>query len=152
MSPPLLLTKRIILSQIATLYDPLGLLTPFSLKAKILMRDVVMDSEKDGKGGWDEPVSAHLYERAVTLFEEMFLLEELEFPRCMKPLSTVGLPELLIFSDSSTKAYGAAAYIRWELTKGTYCCHLICSKNRIAPIRQLSIPRLELFGAVDSVA
>lgn len=75
---PSLLTKRIILSHIAALYDPIALIIPCILKAKLLMRDVVM--EGNGKQeSWDEPVNETLYERAKSLFKEMFLSEGLDF-------------------------------------------------------------------------
>ncbi|XP_068246822.1 uncharacterized protein [Palaemon carinicauda] len=66
----------------------------------------------------------------------------------VKPTSAKGLPLLVIFSDSSTNAYGAVAYARWELESGAFESRLIVAKSRIAPSRQLSIPRLELCGAV----
>ena len=112
------------------------------------MRDVVMDNNGNQPKGWDEPINETLYKRAQSLFKEMFLLEDRVFQRCVKPSTAVGHPELIIFCDGSGKAYGAAAYIRWELSGGSVSCHLLCSKNRIAPTRQLSIPRLELCGPV----
>lgn len=145
---PSLLTKRIIFSQIGTLYDPLGFIIPFTLKAKLLMRDVVMEGSGNQQGGWDEPISEALCKRAKSQFKETILLEDLVFHRCVKPSTAVGHPELVIFCDGSNKTYGTVAYIRWELSDGSVSSHLLCSKNRIAPTRQLSMPRLELCGAV----
>jgi hypothetical protein len=74
-------------------------------------------------------------------------IESLEFPKCVKSEAADDNPVLIVFSDGSKHAYGACAYIRWKTTKDTYESNLIVVKNRIAPTRQLSIPRLELCGA-----
>ena len=57
---------------------------------------------------------------------------------------------LVIFSDASILAYGACAYVRWELNDGQFEANLLIAKNRIAPRKQLTMPRLELCGAVLS--
>ncbi|XP_068245361.1 uncharacterized protein [Palaemon carinicauda] len=128
-----------------SVYDPLGFLLPFTLKAKILLRDTV---KCDFKLGWDDPLPSYLKEQWVSYFCELFGTETLYFERNVKPTSAKGLPLLVIFSDSSTNAYGAVAYARWELESGAFESRLIVAKSRIAPSRQLSIPRLELCGAV----
>ena len=78
----------------------------------------------------------------------MLEIEKLTFGRCLRTTDVTTDPELIIFCDSSMKAYGAVAYVRWKKQNGTYCVKLLCSKNRIAPMRQISIPRLELCAAV----
>ena len=69
----------------------------------------------------------------------------------MKPHDTVGKPTLVVFSDGSSIAYGTCAYVRWELAGNKYVVRLIAAKNRIAPTHQITIPRLELCGAVLAV-
>lgn len=146
---PSILTKRIILSQVASLYDPLGFVNPVTLKAKLMMRNLVKEASHNTPGkGWDEPVDQDTYQEWEAHFKRMFELEQLQFERCLKPVNAVGNPSLVIFSDGSTVAYGAVAYLRWLLVDGSYKCKLICSKSRLAPTRQLSIPRIELCGAV----
>ena len=75
-------------------------------------------------------------------------MEKVVFHRSLKPSGVVGKPTLIVFSDGSTQAYGVCAYVRWEKDNGSYVSRLIASKNRIAPLRQLSVPRIELCGAV----
>ncbi|XP_068233730.1 uncharacterized protein [Palaemon carinicauda] len=142
---PSVLTKRVVVSQMCSVYDPLGFLLPFTLKAKILLRDTV---KCDFKLGWDDPLPSYLKEQWVSYFCELFGTETLYFERNVKPTTAKGLPLLVIFSDSSTNAYGAVAYARWELESGAFESRLIVAKSRIALSRQLSIPRLELCGAV----
>ena len=70
--------------------------------------------------------------------------------RCIKPQNYDGDPILVIFSDGSKEAYGACAYVRWQLTDGKYDNQLLLSKNRLAPLKTMSIDRTELYGAVIS--
>ena len=56
----------------------------------------------------------------IMFFQEMFELESISFARCVKPINAKGKPMLIIFSDASTLAYGACAYIRWKLNNGCY--------------------------------
>ncbi|XP_063591692.1 uncharacterized protein LOC134768817 [Penaeus indicus] len=144
---PPVLTKRIVISQMCSVYDPLGLLLPYTLKAKILLRETVSCSTKLG---WDDPLPAHMKEQWVVHFHKLFGIDSLSFERCIKPPTAIGLPMLVIFSDSSSNAYGAVAYARWKMKSGMFESKLIMAKGRIAPTRQLSIPRLELCGAIIS--
>ena len=52
------------------------------------------------------------------------------------------------FTDASEKAYAAAVYARYEFEDGSIGTRLITAKTRLAPLKALSIPRLELMGAV----
>ena len=58
------------------------------------------------------------------------------------------LPDLLVFGDGSEQAFCALAYARWKLVDGSYNCVLISGKTRVAPLTKISIPRMELMGAV----
>lgn len=69
------LTKRVVLIQNAIIYDPLGLVTPFTLQGKILMRELVLGTiVKDGEErrlDWDDPIPSHMYEKWKCYFQEM---------------------------------------------------------------------------------
>lgn len=56
----------------------------------------------------------------------------------------------IIYLEVSTNAYECWAYIRWELCDGSFCSKLLSTKNKLAPMRQTTIPRLELCGAISS--
>ena len=58
------------------------------------------------------------------------------------------VPDFAIVTDGSQHAYGACAYVRWQLADGSYISNLICAKNRLAPLKTMPIPRIELMGAV----
>jgi len=87
------LTRRMILSQVSSIYDPLRLIASFTLKAKLLMRELVLDlGNCDKKLGWDYAVSSHMNNEWRMLFREMFELEPLRFVRCLKPHNSKGNP------------------------------------------------------------
>ena len=134
-----------ILSQVNSIYDPLGLAGPFTVRAKILMRRL-WGSET--KFDWDDPVPEEFRRSWIEFFRGLFEMQEIEFKRCLEPAETASNPDLVTFSDSSQDAYGTCAYARWKLKDGTYQCNLIASKNRLAPVKKISIDRLELCAAV----
>ncbi|XP_068229326.1 uncharacterized protein [Palaemon carinicauda] len=146
---PEILTRRKILSQIASLYDPLGLVIPVLLKAKILMRSMISKGNSNGGGiKWDDPLDDSMMNEWKAFFKELYGLESLTFRRPLKPSNAFGKPNLVIFSDGSTQAYGACAYVRWQISDSKFESSLIMAKNKIAPVKQMSIPRLELCGAL----
>lgn len=51
------------------------------------------------------------------------------------------------FSDASTKAYAAAVYLRLVNFDGSVTVSLLAAKTRVAPLKTLSVPRLELSAA-----
>ena len=146
---PAILTKRSILSQINGIYDPLGLLSPVTVTAKILMRKVWAYQEK--QLDWDDPLPPTLYKEWRDYFLSLLALENISFNRCTKPPNATGQPSLIVFSDGSSVAYGSVAYVRWHCTDGSIKVCLLSSKNRLAPIKTVDVVRLELAGAVTSV-
>ena len=69
---------------------------------------------------------------------------------CLKIKTSLGKPELIVFSDGSVSAFGSVCYIRWKLSNGGWWSRIILSKSKIAPKSRLTVPRLELNGAVLS--
>lgn len=142
---PLKLTRRMVLEQVMKVYDPLGLVSPFTLQAKCYLREKWVLGLQ-----WDEPLPDELRGRWIGYFEQLVHLPSQSFDRCLRPHDAAGQPSLILFSDGSEIAYGVAAYIRWKLTDGSYFARLVCSKSRIAPMKKLSTPQMELNGAVLS--
>ena len=144
-----ILTRRIVLSQVSRIYDPLGLLVPFTLKGKFMMREICIPHEagNSSKSHWDNQLPTELCEKCVKFFLELPKLRNIEFKRCLKPFSAIGNPMFIIFCDGSQQSYGTCAYIRWQLSNGTFVSNLICAKNRLAPMKLLTIPKIELCAA-----
>ena len=145
---PAILTKRMVLSQINGIYDPLGLATPFTIKAKLLMRELW------GVGGkyleWDDDIPSSIKVKWISFFQELFEMRQLSFKRCIQPADAEGDATLIMFSDASEQAYGTCAYLRWELPNATFESRLIAAKSRVAPTKKISVVRLELNAAVMS--
>ena len=140
---PRVLTKRAILSQVNGIYDPLGLASPFIVKAKIMMRRLNADGL-----GWDDPVPDNERMEWERFFTDLFKMEKIMFARSTRPVNAVGKPVLIIFSDASEDAFGACAYVRWEISNGSFESTLLVAKSRLAPMKRITIPRLELNGAL----
>ena len=139
-------TRRMILSQINGIYDPLGLLVPFTIKAKILMQQLWLNEAKDL--GWDDLLPQNVCLEWLTFFIDMFDVEDITFRRCVQPHNAIGKPMLIIFCDASEEAYGTCAYVCWECLDGSISTSLLCSKGKVAPTKRLSMPRLELCAAL----
>lgn len=98
---------------------------------------------------WDELVPEHILEQWSKWRQELPMLSKFHIPRCYYPKSvTVASIQLHGFSDASEKAYSGVVYLRMEDTNGMVHTSLVASKTRVAPIKPLTIPRLELNGAL----
>ena len=142
---PDILTKRIILSQVNSIYDPLGLAGPYTVRAKILMRNLWTN---ETKLDWDDPIPEENRREWVIFFNDLPEMKKITVKPCMKPSNAVGDPALVIFSDGSNNAFGACGYVRWELSTGEFDSYLILSKNRLAPVKRMSSDRIELCSTV----
>ena len=92
------LTKREIFSHIARIYDPIGFVAAFLIKAKIGMQQLWKSGYE-----WDQELLPEICQKWTVLSIELEQLNELTFPRCLTPESTLGQPMLCIFSDASRK-------------------------------------------------
>lgn len=137
------LTKRDVLSSIARIFDPLGLLGPVVIKAKLFLQELW-----SLKLEWDELIPQPLLTRWRWFSDRLFSLNDICIPRNVIALQSVSTIQLHGFSDASEGAYGACLYVRSEDEQGHVCVRLLCSKSRVAPLKQISIPRLELCGAL----
>ena len=97
---PEVLTKRILLSQVNGVYDPLGLATPFTVRAKIILRRLNLL-----KLDWDDSIPDEEREKWIKFFAELFDMEKIKFARSTKPEGARGDPTLVIFSDASEHAH-----------------------------------------------
>jgi len=139
-------TKRAILSLIARLFDPLGLISPFVMYAKILFQDIWRLGLD-----WDELLPKEGQNKFQNWVKSIAALKYWKINRCYFPemswkeLSGV---ELHAFGDASEKGYGACVYLRVPLVDGTYQVSLVVARSRVAPIKRVTLPRLELLGAL----
>lgn len=135
-------TKRTILSETAQIYDPLGLIGPITITAKIIIQKLWQY-----KLSWDESIPLDLYSRWSKFRNELQLLNQIKIPRNVLAKAPV-LIELHGFCDSSESAYGACLYIRSINESNETSVQLLCAKSKVAPLRNVTLPRLELCGAL----
>ncbi|GFX32543.1 integrase catalytic domain-containing protein [Trichonephila clavipes] len=135
-------TKRDVLSTIARIYDPLGLLGPVVAKAKIFLQKLWML-----KIDWTDLLPDTINREWRQFVESLQVVNDININRCI----VVEQPEVIElhgFSDASQSAYGAVVYCKSITSDGKMLVHLIASKSRVAPTKQTTIPRLELCAAV----
>jgi len=139
-------TKRSMLSIVASMYDPLGFINPLILSGKMMFQEATfLDT-------WDKEAPEELASRWLAWLKGLEGISELRIPRCVKPNPfNDAAMELHIFSDSSERAYGSCCYLRLVNKDGSIHTSLLLAKSRVTPRKFISIPRLELQAAVLSV-
>ena len=140
-------TKRNFLRKIATLFDPIGFLAPFTIRAKMILQDLWTTGLE-----WDEELTEPLTIPARAWFNELTELKQLQIPRYLcedeRASETISLHT---FVDASETAYGAVVYARCLKMDGCVTRNIVAAKARVAPTISTSIPRLELMAAVVGV-
>lgn len=143
--PPIeCMTKRSLVSDVAKTFDTLGWYFPTIIKAKILLQLLWLE-----KVGWDDCVPDTILEEWSKLRRELPILLTHHISRCYYPKeASIISTQLHGFSDALEKAYLGIVYLRMENTNGVVYTSLVTSKTRVAPIKRITIPRLELNGAL----
>ncbi|XP_055612492.1 uncharacterized protein LOC129759094 [Uranotaenia lowii] len=148
-------TKRQVLSEIARLFDPLGVLGPTVVLAKLVMQRLWQKQI-----GWDDLIPDEDHEMWKKLRLELCQINDMRIPRRTTIDDPITL-ELHGFSDASKYAYGCCVYLRSVSAAGSVEVRLLCGKSRVAPLKELNrkekenadttemtIPRLELCAAL----
>nr|CAI5831674.1 unnamed protein product [Callosobruchus analis] len=135
-------TKRTILSAIARIFDPLGLIAPITIVAKLILQKL-WQSNSD----WDKSVSMELYTTWNKFFKNLHMINNIKIPRQVTVTNHIKI-ELHGFCDSSQMAYGCCIYIVSVDSFNKRVSKLLCAKSRVAPLKTVTLPRLELCGAL----
>jgi len=136
-------TKRSVLSLISRIFDPLGLISPVVISAKIMIQELWLL-----KVDWDSLLPAEFLNRWNRYRESLTSLRAISIPRWTNQSKTNCGVELHGFADASNRAYAAVVYVRVLASLDEYLVMLIMSKTKVAPVKTISIPRLELCAAV----
>lgn len=137
-----LVTKRAILSVVARLFDPLGFLSPTIVVAKMLLQQLWTLGI-----GWDEEVPSDIRCHWLAYCGALMKLEAIRIPRWLGTKRHQQC-EIHAFCDASEAAYGAVVYAKCLMDDETVRISLISAKSKVAPIKQQTLPRLELCAAV----
>ncbi|GFV05455.1 integrase catalytic domain-containing protein [Trichonephila clavipes] len=131
------ITKRLILAIVQKIFDPIGLLTPATLLPKLLIQHLWKM-----KIAWDSELSPKDVNVFLKWFRDLYVLKDVTLSRCMIINST---SELHVFVDASKEAYATCVFVR-SMFKSDVKVTLVRAKARVAPLKPLSIPRLELMA------
>lgn len=140
MSEDIKITKLVIVSEVAKLYDPNGYMAPVITVAKALIQKLWVERFE-----WNELLSEELIASWKQFYYDLIQLNQLRIPRWIQTTRNRNI-DLIGFCDASQRAYGAAVYVRCTEQDKVWC-NLLISKSRVAPVKTVSIPRLELCAA-----
>lgn len=136
-------TKRNMLSELARIYDPLGFLTPVTLYSKLLIQNLWTL-----KLDWDEKPPQNILNKWQCYQEQLHCISSLIIPRhILNSYNDYETIDLCGFCDGSLAAYSACVYVRITYQNEIKTV-LLCAKSKVAPLKRLSIPRIELCGAL----
>lgn len=137
-------TKREILRLVMSIFDPLGFLCYFTIRAKIILQQV-WRCQVD----WDAQIPESLEGSWATWLADLKEMETIRIPRCYTPrLPQALITDFHIFCDASDRAYSAVGYLRLDYGEGEVETRFVAAKSKVAPLKQISIPRLELQAAL----
>ena len=137
-------TKREVLRVVMSVFDPLGLLAPFTLKSKLLLQEIWRSGIH-----WDTEIRQEENSKWLAWLSDLQQMKNCSVPRCISiPEAQMDNVELHIFCDASLSGFAAVAYIRFGKTNGTGHISLLMAKSRIAPLKPTTVPRLELQAAL----
>lgn len=137
-------TKRGFLKKLATLFDPLQMLAPFTIRARMALQETWLLGL-----GWDEEFPVELEKRCKEWFSQLPELSGVQVPRCYREAGkNVVDASIHTMADASQLAYAAVSYVRHEYEDGKVTVRFVAAKAKVAPTKATSIPRLELMAAV----
>ena len=137
-------SKRLILKAIARIYDPLGMIEPFTIIARIIFQKVWVATSK-----WDEVVPNDLKREWLQWYKQVKDIGKIRISRHLG-LNKNETFSLHVFCDASKQAYAAVVYVRTR-KNDEISVQLVVSKTRVSPLRGLTIPKLELMGSTIAV-
>lgn len=137
-------TKREFLRIIMSIYDPLGLLGPFTLQSRILMQEIWRSGVD-----WDDAIRDEEQVGWLKWTQNLQKMKACAIPRCLTPVNKkYANAQLHMFCDASLKAYTAVVYIRFAIPNENAHLSLVIAKTRVAPLKPMNVPRLELQAAL----
>ena len=136
--------KTVVVSVTAKFYDPMGFLSPIITEFKIFLQELYK-----AKIGWDEPLEGELKNEWLKLATGLQCVSSFTVSRCYFQEVTEKIVSCSLhgFGDASSKAYATVIYLHVTTTTGSYV-KFLASRSRVAPVKQETIPRLELLAAL----
>ena len=142
------LTQRLVLSLVSKVFDPIDLVAPFTVGARLLLKDIWRASGQQ----WDEELPKGTAERFLEWSVELPKLAAITTPRSYFSGNFEDL-ELHMFGDSSQEVFSAVAFLRARVTTSSGPqteLAFVLSKARVAPMKVMTVPKLELQAALSA--
>ena len=139
-------TQRVVLSLVSAVYDPIGLAAPYTVTARLLLKDIWRLSGQQ----WDNNLPDNVSKKFLEWAAELPNLSEIIIPRCYFR-GTMRSVELHVFGDSSQDVFAAVAFLRARVSSNERTetqLAFVFGKARVAPMKALTIPKLELQAAL----
>ena len=135
-------TKRNLLKINATLFDPFGHISPITLQGKLLFKLLCID-----KSDWDDELDDIIKQKFLKFLNDLKIIKQISMSRFIYGAfkEQICNIELHCFFDSSLQAYSSVIYIR-AITNLNVKVNLISSKTKVSPMKEVTIPRLELLS------
>lgn len=122
------LTKRFILEVISTIFDPLGLIGPVTVRSKLLLQEIWKQ-----KLGWDENVPSNIFTPFSIFYKQLLKLNDIRIS------SQVVLKNAAYITiHASQLAYGACIYLVSRDHDNNYWLKFLCAKSRVAPLKTVT--------------
>lgn len=134
-------TKRNILSCIARIYDPCGWVSPLVFWAKALIQRLWIL-----KLSWDDTLPSELTDEWNCFLKELPELEDIRIPRSLG-ISKNDSVQMFGFCDASETGFSSCVYLKTTTVNGLSEIKLLLAKTKVAPLKRVSIPKLELCAA-----
>jgi len=136
-------TKQGLLKKLATLFDPLQMLAPFTIRAKITMQETWLLGLE-----WDDEFPVEL-KKCQEWFCQLPELSGVQVPRRYRVTGkSIVDASIHTMTDASQLAYAAVSYVRHEYEDGEMTVRFVAAKAKVAPTKATTIPRLEFMAAV----
>ncbi len=139
---PSKVNKCALLSEVAKIFDPLGLISPATIREKLFIQQLWQEGLK-----WDQPVLHQLAQKVRAFHHEWPALAAFVLPRCVYP-SLPSQPTLIGFADASNKAFCAVVHMQSQKEDQSTSSRIICAKTRVAPLKGRTVPKLQLCAAL----
>ncbi|XP_066928826.1 uncharacterized protein [Clytia hemisphaerica] len=137
-------TKRGMLSTLSSIYDPIGVLSPFLLEGKRILQGL-------SKYSWDSVLQDEIANKWESWKSSLPCIESLSLPRRFNQGdNSIRNASVHHFSDASDVGYGHCSYLRLIDVADKVHCSFLYGRSRVAPLKKVSTPRLELQAATLS--
>lgn len=116
----------------SAIYDPLGLLAPDVLPARIFLQKLCKERLL-----WDEEIPSRLSQYWSTWMNQLPQLSNFHVQRCIKSdgFGSITTAQLHHFCDASENGYGTVSFLKLINSSGQVHCAFMMAKARVAPLK-----------------